>query len=116
MGGGLLRLVLLWGLLLSVGACSKKPDERTTPAEMLQFYKGKLPLGTSVRAAEKLMEEDGFSVEHKRGARWKGRSGLTFLHCLRDDGQMVKRRWEFALFHDGSVITDIEMRSATVYP
>lgn len=106
------------GALVAFSACSKNEsgDERTTPTQMLALYQSKLPMGTPVRVAKELMLKEGFAVVEESGAKWKGRAGLTFLRCTRDDGKMVKRRWEFALMHDGVLISSVEMRSATVYP
>jgi hypothetical protein len=114
---GFLKLIL--GVcLLTVCACSKNEvgNETTTPAEMLSLYQSKLPIGTPVRVARELMLKEGFSVEEESRGKWKGRSGLRFLRCTRDDGKLVKRRWEFALMHDGVLISGVEMRAATVYP
>lgn len=107
------------GIFLGSVGCGKedpKGSEATTPAEMLEIYKAKVDIGIPVRKARELMLADGFQVKEESGAKWRGKLVKAFLRCTRDDGQIVKRRWEIAIIHDGEAVTAVDLRSATVYP
>lgn len=112
------RWVIGAGLCLSfmLGACSKSGSETVTPTQMIEWYREKIPVGTPIAVAREVMTGDGFRVVEERSQRWKGKEGVQFLRCTRDDGRMVKRRWEFALMHDGRAITSLDLRPGTVYP
>ena len=106
-------------IFLGIAGCGKedlKGSEATTPADMLQIYKEKVDIGIPVRKARELMMADGFQVTEESGAKWRGKFVKSFLRCTRDDGQIVKRRWEIAIIHDGEAVTAVDLRSATVYP
>ncbi len=45
-----------------------------------------------------------------------GRRGGDYLRCIRDDGQLIKRRWDVALIHEGGRVTSVDLRAALVYP
>ena len=45
-----------------------------------------------------------------------GRRGLDYLRCIRDYGQLIKRRWDVALIHDGGRVTSVDVRALLVYP
>ncbi len=93
-----------------------KTEEVASPKEMQAMIEKAVPKGMALDTAKVFMEGEGFVCEEVKGGIWKGRKGLNFLHCKREDGQMIKRRWEFALMHDGRTVSDLEMRSALVYP
>ena len=99
----------LWG-------CSPGGDEGQDPQAMLASYQAKVPEGTSLRTARAIMESEGFTVTDSNGEAWKGMKGFTFLRCVRDDGTVIKRRWEFAVMHNGHFVTAIEIRPGLVYP
>ena len=93
-----------------------KTEDVASPKEMQQTLEKSVPKGMGLDAAKAFMEGEGFVCEDVKGGTWKGRKGLNFLHCKREDGQMIKRRWEVALMHDGRSVSSLEMRTALVYP
>jgi len=100
-----------------LSGCNSTPDDTDeNPELMLSNYQAKIPVGTSVRNARAIMEADGFVVTETQQAKWKGKNGFTYLRCIRDDGIVIKRRWEFALMHNGQFITAVEVRPGLVYP
>jgi hypothetical protein len=111
------------GLLLTLVATffvACGPDHKTedvaSPKEMQQTLEKSVTKGMGLDAAKAFMEREGFFCEDVKGGTWKGRKGLNFLHCKREDGQMIKRRWEVALMHDGKSVSSLELRTALVYP
>jgi hypothetical protein len=107
-------VVILGGAL---GGCKwSQTAEGQSPDEMLSKYREKIVSGTSLRAARAMMEADGFAVTEETGAGWKGKKNFTFLRCVRDDGIVIKRRWEFALMHNGQFVTEVDIRPGLVYP
>lgn len=109
---------LLISLTALFAACGPehKTEDVASPKEMLQTLEKSVPKGTGLDAAKLFMEGEGFVCEDVKGGTWKGKKGLNFLHCKREDGQMIKRRWEVALMHDGRSVSSLEMRTALVYP
>lgn len=116
---GMLVLGAACAVLGGLSGCNSKEEkgsEEMKPEEMLSLYQSKIPVGTTVTVARSLMQQDGFDVSNMENRTWKGRKGLTFLRCVRDDGKMIKRRWEFAVMHNGLTVTAIELRPGLVYP
>jgi hypothetical protein len=103
---------------LSFQACDRTAtSEIGNSAEMIAAISEKVPKGTSVAAAKAFMEAEKFEVTEMTKAKWKGKSGVTFLQCLRKDGSPpIFRKWEVALINDGKVITSVEARTALLYP
>lgn len=101
-----------------LAACGpeQKTEDVASPKEMQQMLEKSVPKGMRLDAAKAFMEREGFVCEDMKGGTWKGRKGLNFLHCKREDGQMIKRRWEVALMHDGKSVSALELRTALVYP
>jgi hypothetical protein len=108
--------MMIVAMLLAACGPEHKTEDVASPKEMQQTLEKSLPKGTSLEAAKVFMEGEGFVCEDVKGGTWKGRKGLNFLHCKREDGQMIKRRWEVALMHDGRSVSALEMRTALVYP
>jgi hypothetical protein len=99
-------------------SCEKehKTEDVASPKQMQETLEKSVPKGTALETAKVFMEGEGFVCEDIKGGTWKGRKGLNFLQCKREDGQMIKRRWEVALMHDGKTVSAMEMRTALVYP
>ena len=108
-------MMIAAGLLAACGS-EHKTEDVASPKEMLQTLEKSVPKGMGLDAAKAFMEAEGFHCEDVKEGTWKGRKGLNFLHCKREDGQMIKRRWEVALMHDGRSVSSLEMRTALVYP
>ncbi len=121
-----LQMVRKKGLILSVAmlallgfsACERSATgEIGNTKEMIAALSAKVPVGTSVAVAKVFMESEKFEVTVMTKEKWKGKSGITFLQCLRRDGSPpIFRKWEVALINDGKVITSIEARTALLYP
>jgi hypothetical protein len=108
-------MMIAAGLLAACGS-EHKTEDVASPKEMLQTLEKSVPKGMGLDAAKAFMEGEGFHCEDVKEGTWKGRRGLNFLHCKREDGHMIKRRWEVALMHDGRSVSSLEMRTALVYP
>ncbi len=118
------RCTWRFGLLCSVVVCllsgceeKKATAELNSGKEMIAALTPKVPVGTPVATAKTFMAAEGFSIEEKVKAKWKGKGPVDYLLCIRDDGQPpIKRHWEVALMHDGKAITSIDVRTALLYP
>ena len=103
-------------MLFAACGSDHKTEDVASPKEMLQTLEKSVPKGMNLAAARAFMEGEGFVCEEVKEGTWKGKKGLNFLHCKREDGQMIKRRWEVALMNDGKSVSSLEMRTALVYP
>lgn len=120
MGVGCVRVVvaLVAGFLLCgflVGCDSRKTAKVSKPEEMYKAIKEIVPQGTALAVAEKSMADEGFTVENRKDGKWKGRDA-RHIYCLREDGQIIKRRWEFALFYETQTVTGIDLRTGLILP
>ena len=109
-------LLIISAILLAACGSGHKTEDVASPKEMQATLEKSVQKGMQLQAARAFMEGEGFVCEDVKGGTWKGRKGLNFLHCKREDGQMIKRRWEVALMHDGKSIASLEIRTALVYP
>ena len=72
-----------------------------------------VPSGTPLVQARNVMEREGFTVAAKQNAAFseQGRlhQNIDYLYCDRSEsaGFPVERRWQVALVHDGTQLTDI---------
>jgi hypothetical protein len=82
---------------------------------MYKAIKEIVPQGTALAVAEKSMADEGFTVENRKDGKWKGRDA-RHIYCLREDGQIIKRRWEFALFYETQTVTGIDLRTGLILP
>lgn len=107
---------LMFALLLCVSGCdSRKTAKVSKPEDMYKAIKALVPPGTVLAVAEKTMTDEGFSVENRKDGKWKGRDS-RYLYCLREDGQIIKRRWEFALFYETQSVTGLDLRTGLILP
>ena len=109
-------MLMIAAVFLAACGAEHKTEDVASPKEMQQTLEKSVTKGMNLDAAKAFMEKEGFVCEDVKGGTWKGRKGLNFLHCKREDGQMIKRRWEVALMHDGKSVSSLEMRTALVYP
>ncbi len=98
-----------------VGCDSRKTAKVSKPEEMYKAIKEIVPQGTALAVAEKSMTDEGFTVENRKDGKWKGREA-RYIYCLREDGQIIKRRWEFALFYETQTVTGIDLRTGLILP
>jgi hypothetical protein len=109
-------VALLFAVLLCVSGCdSRKTAKVSKPEDMYKAIKALVPPGTVLAAAEKTMTDEGFSVENRKDGKWKGRDA-KHLYCLREDGQIIKRRWEFALFYETQSVTGLDLKTGLILP
>ena len=88
-----------------------------SPKEMGEKLNASLPKGTPLQTAKEYMMKQGFSCEPKQDAKWKNKTHVNYLHCMREDGTPpIKRLWEAAIIHDGNNVIVVDLRSALVYP
>jgi hypothetical protein len=97
------------------GCDSRKTAKVSKPEEMYKAIKELVPQGTVLTVAEKTMTDEGFTVENRKDGKWKGRDA-RHLYCLREDGQIIKRRWEFALFYETQSVTGLDLKTGLVLP
>ncbi len=112
-------LALVWISLLALlcfsGCDSRKTAKVSKPEEMYKAIKELVPQGTVLAVAEKTMVDEGFTVENRKDGKWKGRDA-KHLYCLREDGQIIKRRWEFAFFYETQSVTGLDLRTGLILP
>jgi hypothetical protein len=100
-----------------LGACESKPDTaELSPKEMQKKLQEVLPKGMKLQQAREYMEREGFACEMIANGEWRKKKVPRFMHCKREDGQMIKRRWEVAVVHDGESIVSVDVRNALIYP
>jgi hypothetical protein len=102
-------------LFVLTGCDSRKTAKVSKPEDMYKAIKELVPVGMGITEAQKTMTDEGFSVENRKVGKWKGRSAMH-LYCLREDGQIIKRRWEFALFYEAQNVTGLDIKSGLVLP
>lgn len=106
------------GIVSVLAGCAKQRRslDVESPQQMRIQIEGVVPCGTPLKQAHEIMCRKGFSCEFVRRGKWRERRGLDYLRCVRDDGQLIKRRWDVALIHDGERVTSVDLRAALVYP
>lgn len=116
------QVALLVGIFVALVFCfllcgcdSRKTAKVSKPEDMYKAIKEIVPQGTALAVAEKSMTEEGFTVENRKEGKWKGREA-RYLYCLREDGQIIKRRWEFALFYETQTVTGLDLRTGLILP
>ena len=80
-------------------------DEAAARMELLKVA----PVGSDVRNALPILENQGFKCQWSHQEQFKGLEGKhDFLHCdlSRMAGFLVERRWQLARVHDNYVVTD----------
>jgi hypothetical protein len=106
------------GIVSVLAACAKQ--RRTldieSPQQMRIQIERAVPCGTPLNKAHETMCQRGFDCEFVQRGRWREQRGLNFLRCVRDDGQLIKRRWDVAIMHNGERVTSVDLRAALVYP
>ena len=104
--------------LLGLGGCNNDSTQNAeSPQLMKELLTVKLTKGLELSAAKALMEKEGFNCEVKEKTFWKKRGVVDFLECKRTDGSPpIFRIWDVAIFHDGTKVTDFDVRSALKYP
>ena len=75
-----------------------------------------VPCGTRLEDACEAMRQRGFACEFVQRGKWRQYRGIDHLRCIRDDGQLIKRRWDVAIIHNGERVTAVDLRAALVYP
>ena len=102
-------------LLVLVGCDSRKTAKVSKPEDMYKAIKELVPVGVSLAEAQKTMTDEGFSVENRKDGQWRGKPS-RHLYCMREDGQIIKRRWEFALFYEAQSVTGLDIKTGLVLP
>ena len=104
-------------VLLGLSACGPRQETaELTPKEMQAKLNEAIPKGMEIARAQEFMEKEGFACEAVVDGEWRKKKVSRFVHCLREDGKMIKRKWDVALIHDGVKILSVDMRTALVYP
>lgn len=104
-------------LLLGVAACGPRQETaELSPKEMQAKLNEAMPKGATLANAREFMEKEGFACEMVVDGEFKKKKIHRFLLCTRQDGQMIKRRWDVAVVHDGEKVLSVDMRTALVYP
>ena len=102
-------------LLVLVGCDSRKTAKVSKPEDMYKAIKELVPVGVGLAEAQKTMTDEGFSVENRKDGQWRGKPS-RHLYCMREDGQIIKRRWEFALFYEAQSVTGLDIKTGLVLP
>jgi hypothetical protein len=95
------------------------PQQETaelSPKEMQKKLHDAMPKGMKLEEARHYMEKEGFKSELVVDGEWRKKKVPRFMHCTREDGQMIKRRWDVAVIHDGEHVVSVDMRTALIYP
>ena len=106
------------GIVSVLAGCAqqRRSYDLESPQQMRIQIEGVVPCGTPLKQAHEIMCQRGFSCEFVQRGKWRERRGLDYLRCIRDDGKLIKRRWDVALIHDGGRVTSVDLRAALVYP
>ena len=108
-------------LLFALTGCDQTPasvgKELSKSSEMLEALKPKVPAGMPLETARNYMLSQGFKIEEKKAAKFKGKGPFDFLFCTRDDGDPpIKRRWEVAVIYNAKGVASLDCRTALLYP
>ena len=109
-------LILVWALCLLACAPHRSSFDIDSPQQMRLQLEQAVPRGTLLADAHEIMREKGFSCEQVKAGVWRQQRRVDYLRCVRDDGQMIKRRWDVAILHNGERVTAVDLRAALVYP
>ena len=71
--------------------------------------------GMLLAAAHETMRRRGCCEPVKAGV-WKQWRRMDYLRRVRDDGQVIKRRWDVAIPHSEASVTAVDLRAALIYP
>lgn len=105
-----------WAICSMACAPRRNSFEVDSPQRMKLRLEQAVPRGMLLADAHEIMRRQGFSCEQVKAGVWRQRRRLDYLRCVRDDGQMIKRRWDVAILHHETRVTAIDLRSALVYP
>lgn len=104
-------------VFLVLTACGPRQETaELTPKEMQAKLTEAIPKGTALTQAQQFMEKEGFVCEAIVDGEWRKKKVARFLRCAREDGKMIKRKWDVALIHDGEKVLSVDLRTALVYP
>ena len=78
-----------------------------------------VPLGTSYRDAQRIMESHGFKCSLTRNAQWGDQNNVDYLYCEQfwsavDSQLVVKRRWQVALFLADNKVSSIYLATGLI--
>lgn len=106
------------GLVGVMAGCAqqRRSLEIESPQQMRIQIEKAVPCGTPLKKAHETMCDRGFSCEFVQRGRWREQRRVDYLRCIRDDGQLIKRRWDVAIIHNGERVTSVDLRAALVYP
>jgi hypothetical protein len=109
--------LLCFAVFLGLAACGPRQETaELTPKEMQAKLNQAMPKGTALARAREFMEKEKFDCEAIVDGEWKKKKVPRFLLCTRQDGKMIKRKWDVAVIHDGEKVLSVDMRTALVYP
>lgn len=113
-----LSYLIIWGWVLCLMACAphRRSFEVDSPQQMKLQLEQSVPRGMLLAEAHEIMRRKGFSCEQVKAGAWRQQRRVDYLRCVRDDGQMIKRRWDVAIIHNGERVTAVDLRAALVYP
>jgi hypothetical protein len=109
--------VILWGGCVHFSQATWKIEK---PEDMRQAIIQRIPRGTSIDAARKVMESEGFTCNLKRNSTFYERTSwqtdgvqrhdqIDFLECRRTQsaGFLMSRQWTVALVLNGDLVSDV---------
>lgn len=110
-----LRL-LPFALLPLLAGCVTSPratrDVWTDP-DMMSALVSKLPPGTTVDDAERVMTREGFHCTDTKNGTWGDRTGLNYLDCARTDGWglLMTKTWMVGVVYADGKVTEVLVKS-----
>ncbi len=108
---------MLCAVLLGIVGCGPAHEtEELSPKEMQSQLQKAMPKGMKLAEARQYMEKEGFQCEMVVDGEWKKKKVPRFMKCSREDGKMIKRKWDVAVMHDGDKVVNVDLRTALVYP
>jgi hypothetical protein len=83
---------------------------------MTSVILSQVPINTALEDAQKFMELEKFSCSRSSDAEFGDRKGLDYLYCDRSEGWIVQRRWQVAVVHQDSKVTEVLASTGLVGP
>lgn len=89
-------------------------DAEQTRIEILKF----IPLDTGILDARRIMESNKFECYFMADESFLDERNLNFLFCdlRRSEGLLIARRWQIAIVHKDSVVTDVLVSTGLIGP
>ena len=113
------KYIMLASIALCLAGCQNEAERlglTDNPAKCRDLIMVKVPVGTPVADAERIMKEYGFACNLYRGAEANAVQGGDMLHCdlMSKQKGMVSRRWQVMFILNNDKVEDVRVTTGLV--